>query len=71
MTQGKIARWQSSLKNRILLSHYDLPGDLEREIGEFVTHDNGRRYHGNLTNLPSEDVWLGRGPYVLDHRRKN
>jgi putative transposase len=38
MTQGKIERWHRSLKNRILLEHYYLPGDLEREIGEFVTH---------------------------------
>ena len=29
-TQGKIERWHQTLKNRILLEHYDLPGDLER-----------------------------------------
>ena len=27
-TQGKIERWHQTLKNRILLEHYDLPGDL-------------------------------------------
>ena len=26
--QGKIERWHQTLKNRILLEHYDLPGDL-------------------------------------------
>ena len=30
MTQGKIERWH--LKNRILLEHYFLPGDLEAQI---------------------------------------
>jgi transposase InsO family protein len=30
MTQGKIERWHLSLKSRILLENYFLPGDLER-----------------------------------------
>ncbi len=29
-TQGKIERWHQTLRNRILLEHYYLPGDLER-----------------------------------------
>ena len=33
MTQGKIERWHQTLKNRILLENYYLPGDLEAEIG--------------------------------------
>ena len=32
MTQGKIERWHLSLKNRILLENYYLPGDLERAV---------------------------------------
>ena len=28
-TQGKIERWHQTLKNRILLESYYLPGDLE------------------------------------------
>jgi len=28
-TQGKIERWYQTLKNRILLENYFLPGDLE------------------------------------------
>jgi putative transposase len=31
-TQGKIERWHQTLKNRILLEHYYLPGDLERPL---------------------------------------
>ena len=38
MTQGKIERWHQTLKNRILLENYYLPGDLEAQIGAFVAH---------------------------------
>jgi transposase InsO family protein len=34
-TQGKIERWHQTLKNRILLENYYLPGDLEASIGRF------------------------------------
>jgi putative transposase len=70
MTQGKIERWHHSLKNRILLEHHYLPGELEQQIAEFVTHYNTRRYHESLNNLTPEDVWLGRGQTILDGRRK-
>ena len=39
-TQGKIERWYQSLKNRILLENYFLPGDLEAQIEGFVEHYN-------------------------------
>jgi transposase InsO family protein len=35
-TQGKIERWHQTLKNRILLENYFLPGDLERPIETFL-----------------------------------
>ncbi len=47
-TQGKIERWHQTLKNRILLENYYLPGDLEAQIGRFVEHYNHRRYHESL-----------------------
>ena len=50
-TQGKIERWHQTLKNRILLEHYYLPGDLEREVAAFVAHYNHARYHESLDNL--------------------
>lgn len=37
-TQGKIERWHQTLKNRILLENYYLPGDLEAHIDLFVEH---------------------------------
>jgi putative transposase len=36
MTQGKIERWHLSLKSRILLENYFLPGDLQRAVADFV-----------------------------------
>jgi putative transposase len=70
MTQGKIERWHRSLKNCILLEHYYLPGDLERQIAQFITHYNTLRYHESLNNLTPEDVWLGRGEAILQRRQK-
>ena len=35
-TQGKIERWHQTLKNRILLENYFLPGDLKHQIEAFV-----------------------------------
>jgi transposase InsO family protein len=65
MTQGKIERWHQTLKNRILLEHYYLPGDLEAQIDNFVAHYNHRRYHESLGNLTPADVYLGRGQTIL------
>ena len=39
-TQGKIERWHQTLKNRILLENYYLPGDLEAQIEAFVADYN-------------------------------
>ena len=46
MTQGKIERWHLSLKSRILLENYYLPGDLKRAIADFVEHYNHRTGNG-------------------------
>ena len=50
--QGKIERWHQTLKNRILLENYFLPGDLEAQIEAFVDHYNHQRYHESL-HLPT------------------
>jgi len=70
MTQGKIERWHQTLKNRILLDHYYMPGDLERAVGEFVDHYNHRRYHESLNNLTPADVYFGRGQTILLNRER-
>jgi putative transposase len=50
-TQGKIEHWLQTLKNRILLENYYLPGNLEAQIARFVEHYNHSRYHESLHNL--------------------
>jgi putative transposase len=69
-TQGKIERWHQTLKNRILLENYYLPGDLEAQIGRFVDHYNHRRYHESLSNLPPADVYFGRAQTILLERER-
>ena len=69
-TQGKIERWHQTLKNRILLEHYYLPGDLEAQVGVFIEHYNHARYHESLGNLTPADVYSGRGHSILLEREK-
>ena len=69
-TQGKIERWHQTLKNRILLENYFLPGDLKSRIESFVTHYNHHRYHESLNNLTPADVYFGRGPTILNTRER-
>ena len=69
-TQGKIERWHQTLKNRILLENYYLPGDLEQKIGDFVAYYNHRRYHESISNLTPADVYFGRGQTILLERER-
>ncbi len=69
-TQGKIERWHQTLKNRILLENYYLPGDLEAQIDAFVGHYNHQRYHESLSNLTPADVYFGRGQTILLQRER-
>jgi len=69
-TQGKIERWHQTLKNRILLENYYLPGQLEAKIEAFVEHYNHRRYHESLNNVTPADVYLGRAQTILLERQR-
>ena len=70
MTQGKIERWHLTLKNRILLENYYLPGELEARIEAFVAHYNHLRYHESIDNLTPADVYFGRGQTILLERER-
>ena len=70
MTQGKIERWHQTLKNRILLENYYLPGDLEAQIDVFVAYYNHRRCHESIDNLTPADVYFGRGQTILLERER-
>jgi putative transposase len=70
MTQGKIERWHLSLKSRILLENYYLPGDLDSAVAGFVDHYNHRRYHESLDNIAPADVYFGRAARILRRREE-
>ena len=69
-TQGKIERWHQTLKNRILLENYYIPGDLKAHIDRFVDNYNHNRYHESLNNLTPADVYFGRGQTILLQRER-
>ena len=69
-TQGKIKRWHQTLKNRILLENYYLPGDLKQKIADFISHYNHVRYHESIANLTPADVYFGRGQSILQQRER-
>ena len=69
-TQGKIERWHQTLKNRVLLENYFLPGDLENQIEAFVEHYNNQRYHESLNNVTPADAYFGRAPAIIKQRER-
>src|SRR5215470_14370108 len=70
LSRARNKRWHQTLKNRILLENYFLPGDLEAQIAAFVDHYNHRRYHESIDNLTPADVYCGRGPTILAERQR-
>ena len=69
-TQGKIERWHQTLKNRILLENYYLPGDLENQISAFVDRYNNQRYHESIGNVTPVDAYFGRHTAIIEKRKK-
>ncbi|WP_346034129.1 IS3 family transposase [Erythrobacter westpacificensis] len=69
-TQGKIERWHQTLKNRVLLENYFLPGDLETQIEAFVEHYNHQRYHESLDNVTPADAYFGRAAAINKRRER-
>ena len=63
-------RWHQTLKSRILLEHYYLPGNLDRQVAAFVAHYNHARYHESLDNHSPADVHFGRAEAVLLERER-
>jgi transposase InsO family protein len=69
-TQGKIERWHQTLKNRILLENYYLPGDLQAQLEAFVEYYNHHRYHESLNNVTPADAYFGRAQTILNRRER-
>jgi putative transposase len=70
MTQGKIERYQRSLKNVVTLEHSYTPWAVERAVAHFVEDDNHRRYHEALQNVTPADLLYGRQAALRSRRER-
>jgi len=69
-TNGKVERYQQSLKREVNQLPYELPSQLERAIADFVDYYNHRRYHKALGNVTPADVLYGRREGILQRRKE-
>lgn len=68
-TNGKLERYHQSIKREVNQVSYELPGQLEMAIADFVDYYNYRRYHKALSNVTPADVLYGRRVEILEHRK--
>jgi transposase InsO family protein len=69
-TNGKVERYQQSLKREVNQLPYELPSQLERAIADFVDYYNYRRYHKALGNVTPADVLYSRREEILERRKE-
>ncbi len=69
-TNGKLERYHRSIKREVNQVPYELPGQLEKAIADFVDYYNYRRYHKALGNVTPADVLYGRREEILKHRKE-
>jgi putative transposase len=69
-TNGKVERYQQSLKKEVNQLPYELPSELERAIATFVDYYNHRRYHKALGDVTPADVLCGRREEILARRKE-
>jgi len=69
-TNGKVERYQQSLKRGVNQLPYELPSQLERAIADFIDYYNYRRYHKALSNVTPADVLYGRREDILLRRKE-
>jgi putative transposase len=69
-TNGKVERYQQSLKRVVNQLPYELPSQLEKAIVDFVDYYNYRRYHKALGDVTPADVLYGRREEIIKRRRE-
>jgi len=69
-TNGKLERYHQSIKREVNQVPYELPGQLEKAIADFVEYYNFHRYHKALGNVTPSDVLQDRRERILQHRKE-
>jgi len=69
-TNGKLERYHQTIKREVNQIPYELPGQLERAIADFVEYYNFRRYHKALGDVTPADVLYGRREQILQRRKE-
>jgi transposase InsO family protein len=69
-TNGKIERYHRTIKGKISLVPYDMPGELKEAITAFIEYYNYRRYHEGLGDVTPYDVYTGRHLKVIQRRKE-
>jgi putative transposase len=69
-TNGKVERYQQSLKREVNQLPYEAPGQLDKAIADFVDYYNYRRYHKALGDVTPADVLYGRRETIIQHRKE-
>jgi len=69
-TNGKIERYHRTIKGDIGLLPYDMPGELEEAIRQFVEYYNDQRYHEGLGNVTPHDVYTGKHLETIRKRKE-
>ena len=69
-TNGKLERYHRTIKLDVNQTPYDVLGNLELAITEFVNYYNNRRYQKALGNVTPSDVLGGRREESLERRKE-
>ena len=69
-TNSKLERYHRTIKLDVNQIPYDVPGNLEKPITDFVNYYNNRRYHKALGNVTPSDVLDGRREQILQKRKE-
>ena len=69
-TANRLDRYHQTIKLNVSQIPYDVPGNLEIAIMEFVNPYINRRYHKALQRVTPSDVSDGRREYILRKRKE-